>query len=449
MSRRTTRRTFLKSGAALGAGVWVATRSEMSRAVGPNERLAVGVIGVGRRGADNLGALTKVGAAQVVAVCDIDPQFLADAGDTCPDAEQYDDFRVMLDKEKSLDAVLVSCADHTHAPASLMALGMGKHVYCEKPLAHNVFEARRMTELAAKNQLVTQQGTQIHAGENYRRVVEIVRSGVLGPVREVHCWVTKVWGAEKPKPAPPYPPVPKGLNYDAWLGPAEAWPYHPEWARGRWRQWWNFGNGTLGDMGCHYMDLPFWALGLKHPATVSAEGPPLDKDGCPVWLIVNYEFPSRPSTSAGQADAPPVKLTWYDGDKRPAPQMFKQWGFDDARWHNGVVFVGDKAQLIANYSILKITPRDGSAPIETPAPSIPRSIGHHAEWVEACRTGDPTAASCNFDYAGPLAETVLLGNVAYRTGKKIDWDAKNLRASNAPEADQFIRRAYRKGWEIA
>ena len=440
MHRETSRRQFLKSATAVGAGVWVATRESVARAVSPNERLQIGVIGVGRRGAANLDELLKVRSAQVVALCDVDEDFLGEAAERCPGAAQFSDFRQMLDTHKSLDAVLVATADHTHAPASAMALKLGKHVYCEKPLAHNVFEARRLAELAADHKRVTQLGTQIHAGDNYRRVVEIVRSGAIGPVREVHVFVNKVWGAQKPKPAPPYPPAPATLAYDLWLGPATEWPYHPEWQRGRWRQWWNFGNGTLGDMGCHYMDLPFWALDLRHPTRVEAEGPPVDAEACPVWMIVRYDFPAR-------GEQPAVKLTWYDGGKRPA--AFADWGLTAKPWDNGVVFVGDKGLLVANYSKWKLLPEKDFTGYEPPvANPIARSIGHHAEWVEACRTGDPTAASCNFAYGGPLSEAVLLGTVAYRAGKSLDWDATNLRATNAPEADQFIKRVYRKGWEV-
>jgi predicted dehydrogenase len=445
MTRRLSRRSVLQKGAALAAGVWVATRGDnFARAVAANERLQIGVIGVGRRGASNLAELLKVRSAQITALCDVDDEFLAEAASNegCGDAAQYHDFREMLEKEKSLDAVLIATADHTHAPASVMALNLGKHVYCEKPLAHNVFEARRVAELAKKNKRVTQLGTQIHATENYRRVVEVIRSGAIGPVREAHVFVNKVWGTDQPKPVAPFPPAPATLAYDVWLGPAEAWPYHPEWYRGNWRKWWNFGNGTLGDMGCHYMDLPFWALDLKHPTKVQAEGPgPADKGGCPTWLIVRYDFPNR-------GDAPPVKLTWYDGGKRPA--AFAEWGLTEKEWDNGVVFVGDKGQLVANYSKYKLLPEKDFAGYQAPggAARIARSVGHHREWVEACRTGDPTATSCNFDYSGALSEAVLLGTVAYRAGKSIEWDAANLKVTNAPAADQFIRRAYRKGWEI-
>jgi predicted dehydrogenase len=340
----------------------------------------------------------------------------------------------MIEAEKGLDAILTATADHTHAPATLMAIAHGKHVYCEKPLTHNVFEARKVTEAAAKANRVSQLGTQIHAGDNYRRVVEIIRSGVIGKVSESHCYVGKDWGAVMHKSEAKLPPVPAGLDYETWLGPAESWPYSPEWIPASWRRWWNFGNGTLGDMGCHYMDLPFWALDLKYPTKISAEGPQVSKEGCPNWLIAHYEFPND------------IKLHWYDGGKKPA--HLNDWGVNEKRWNSGIIFVGDKGVLVAGYDRYELLPKDKFKDFQPPAPSIAKSIGHHAEWVEACRKNDPTLTTCNFDYSGPLSEAVLLGAVAYRTGKTLEWDAKNLRATNAPEADQYIRREYRKGWEI-
>lgn len=444
MAHRSSRRQFLKStGVALGAGVWVATRGgELLHAadVSANEQLAVGVIGVAHRGRQNVNDLLTVKSARIVAVCDVDEKNLADVTEVCPDAKSYTDFRKMLEAEKGLDAVLIATADHVHAPASLMALNLGKHVYCEKPLAHNVFEARRVTETATRNKRVSQLGTQIHAGDNYRRVVELIRGGAIGPVREAHVFVNKDWGATIERDAAKKPPVPQGLHYDTWLGPAEEWPYSGEWLPANWRRWWNFGNGTLGDMGCHYMDLPFWALDLKYPTKISAEGPTVNKYGCPNWIIVHYDFPTR-------GDMPAVKMHWYDGGKKPA--QFDEWGLDRKKWDNGVVFVGDKGLLVANYTSHRLLPEKDFAGFQAPAPTITKSIGHHAEWVEACRKNDPTATTCRFDYSGPLSEAVLLGTVAYRTGKALEWDAANLKVTNAPDADQYIKREYRKGWEIA
>jgi predicted dehydrogenase len=449
MVRKSSRRQFLKTtGAALGAGVWVATRAaDAARAVAASEKLAVAVIGVANRGRQNIDALLRVPNAQIVALCDVNEANLADASEVCPDASHHTDFRRMLEAERNIDAVLIATADHTHAPASLMAINTGRHVYTEKPLAHNVFEARTVAEAAARAKRVSQLGTQIHARENYRRVVELVRAGAIGPVREAHVFVNKDWGALTERSTIQPAPIPAGLHYDAWLGPAAAWPYSREWLPANWRRWWNFGNGTLGDMGCHYMDLPFWALGLKHPTKVEAEGPPVHKEGCPNWLVVHYDFPARPAAIAGQPEQPPVKLHWYDGGKKPA--AYKDWGLDEKAWASGVVFVGDKGLLVSGYERHALLPEKQFSGFQPPAPTIEKSIGHHAEWVDACVKGDPSLTTCKFDYSGPLSEAVLLGTVAYRAGKAIEWDGAHLRVTNAPEAQQFIRREYRKGWEIA
>jgi hypothetical protein len=309
---------------------------------------------------------------------------------------------------------------------------LGKHCYCEKPLTHSVWESREMAKLAAKNKLVTQMGTQIHAGENYRRVVEIIQSGAIGKVGEVHVWVGKGWGGGE-RPTDP-DPVPPNLHWDLWLGPAPERPYKEgRYHQSNWRRWWDFGGGTLGDMACHYCDLPFWALDLRYPKTVSAEGPPVHAETCPRGLIVHWEFPAR-------GEQPPVKLTWYDGDLIPK----------EVAGHKvpgaGVMFVGEKGQMLAGYSNYTLFPESQFKDYEPPAPSIPRSIGHHAEWIKACKEGGST--TCNFDYSGALAEAVLLGNVAYRTGERLEWDAQSLKATNCPAADQYLRREYRKGWTL-
>ena len=276
-------------------------------------------------------------------------------------------------------------------------------------------------------------GTQIHATKNYRRVVELVRSGAIGPISECHVWCGKTWsGGERPKETPP---VPSTLHWDLWLGAAPERPYHPTYQPKNWRRWWDFGSGTLGDMACHLMDLPFWALELRHPTSVESEGPPVHPETTPHWMVVKYEFPSR-------GEAPPTKVTWYDGEKRP-PQLAES---KLPSWDTGVLFVGKKGMLMADYSRRLLFPKDDFRDYKPPEPSIPDSIGHHAEWIAACKTGSPT--TCNFDYSGALTESVLLGNVAYRLGQKIEWDAVNLKATNSSNADAYIQREYRKGWAI-
>ena len=371
----------------------------------------------------------------VVALCDVDENYLGAAAKRFPKAQTYSDFRRLLEK-KEIDAVVVATPDHTHAVATAAALHLGKHVYCEKPLTHTVHEARFIAELANKQKRVTQMGTQIHAGSNYRRVVELVKAGAVGSIREVHVWCGKDWSADK---APTVEqPVPATLNYDLWVGPAPMHPYNKAYLPENWRRFWAYGDGTLGDMACHYSDLPFWALDLRHPTKVAAEGPEVNPDCCPHWLIVNWEFPAR-------GDLPPVKLTWYDGNKRP-PQ-FNDWGLD-GKPGSGVMFVGEKGNLFADYEHYRLLPEKDFAGFTPPPKSIPDSIGHHKEWVTACLKNDPAATTCRFDYSGALSEAVLLGNVAYRTGKALEWDADNLKATNAPEADQYLHYEYRKGWEL-
>ena len=317
-------------------------------------------------------------------------------------------------------------------PVSVAAMQRGKHVFCQKPLAHNVIEVRRMAQLAADKQLVTQMGTQMHATENFHQAVEIIQAGAIGPIHEVVAWFNHPWRFGTKRPQGDFP-APKNLNWDLWLGPAKQRPYHPAYVPFHWRWWWDFGGGVLADMACHYMDLPFWALELRHPTKVAAEGPKVHPETCPLGLIVRYDFPARGSM-------PPVKLTWYDGDLIPKKIA------DQPVPANGVMFVGTDGMMFADYSRYRLFPTDKFASFKAPAESIPNSIGHHAEWIKACKDGSPT--TCNFDYSGALTETVLLGTVAYRLGKTLDWDAANLTATNAPEAAKLINKEYRKGWEV-
>ena len=431
MQNHFTRRRFLQTTAAAGAMTfWGGRLLAEDKKVSANERVHVGIIGVAGQGEYDTNEVAKAGAA-IVALCDVDENRTGKARERFPDAKVYPDFRQLLD-QKGLDAVVIATPDHTHAVATMAALKAGLHVYCEKPLTHCVHEARVVAEMAAKQKRVTQMGTQIHASKNYRRVVELVQSGAIGPVREVHVWCEKSWGGDdRPTTTPPIPP---GLHYDLWVGPAPYRPYHPAYVPYTWRRWWDFGGGTLADMACHHMDLPFWALKLRQPTKIRAEGPPPHPETAAKWLIVHYEFSAR-------GDLPPVQLTWYDGGKRPA-------AFADGKlpeWGDGSLFVGEKGMLLAGYDKHKLVPEEQFAGFTPPAPSIPDSVGHHREWLEACKNGGPT--TCNFDYAGALTEAVLLGNVSYRLGKPLTWDAKNLR-TNEPEAERFLRHEYRKPWTL-
>lgn len=433
MVKNLNRRDFLRQTAAASASVTAVgyfTSRAAAQSTSPNEKLNIACIGVANRATANVNG---VASQNLVAMCDVDENSLGKAMERFPKAKRYVDFRKLIDEQKnSIDAIVVSTTDHIHAPASAMAMRLGKHVYCEKPLTHTVAEARLLAKLAKENKLATQMGTQIHSGDNYRRVVEKIQAGIIGPVKEVHVWVGSRWHTgDRPQQSDP---VPQHLNWDLWLGPAPERPYHKEaYHPMNWRSWWDFGGGTLGDLGCHYMDLPFWALNLRHPTTIAAEGPEVHPEGCPEGLKVDYEFPA-------QGDRPAVKLTWYHGSKNPRElHGFKCPGV-------GVFFVGTKGNLYSNYSQHKLLPESDFAGVQDPEQTIPASIGHYNEWIEACKTGSPT--TCNFDYSGALTEAVLLGNVAFRTGKKLQWDAKNLKATNAPEADQYVRREYRKGWEL-
>ncbi len=434
MSTGISRRTFLQQTALSGTGLFLAQASfgASRRQLSPNDKLNIGVIGIAHQGNYDLSNVTS---ENIVALCDVDDSYLRATAEKFPSAKTYNDFRRVLD-QKDIDAVVVATPDHTHAVATVAALRSGRHVYCEKPLTHTVSECRVVIDTARKMKRATQIGTQIHAGANYRRTVELVQRDVVGPVKEVHVWVNVTYGGkDRPQETPP---VPAGLHYDLWLGPVEPRPYSPEYLPVAWRNWWAFGGGTLADFGCHYMDLPHWALGLRAPSSAEVlAGPPVNAESVPPWLIVRYQYPAR-------GNQPPVTLTWYHGGKQPAPEILAPELA--SKWRSGVLFVGSKGQLLADYGRHLLLPEKDFADFVPPAPFIPDSIGHHAEWIRACKTGEPT--TCDFSYSGPLTEAALLGNVAFRAGARIDWDSKRLRARGCAAADQFIQHHYRRGWKI-
>ncbi len=449
MNRRTNRRRFLRNSALAGVGIWVAggartaqsavgaLAAEDSPAASPNERLNIGIIGADGRGGSNT---RNVSSENIVALCDLDEKRLEKAAQRNPQAKKYNDWRKLLD-QKDIDAVVVSTTDHTHALACVWAMNRGMSVYCEKPLAHSVHEARVMQETYNKNKdkLATQMGTQIHARLNYRRLVELVQSGAIGPVREAHVWCGRRGlsdeRAERPKEEVPVPP---NLDWDLWLGPAPWRPYHPKYLPGcmTWEQWWDFGNGCIGDMGSHLIDLPFWALKLRDPLTIEAEGAKLRAETYPQWLVVHWEHPAR-------GDMPPVKLHWYDGSQRPKVDVP---GHDLNKWGIGILFIGDDGMLLGDYGKRILLPEEKFKDFKPPEEWIEPSLGHHKEWIHGAKTGAPTL--CNFDYSGKLVENNLLGTVAFRAGKKLTWDPKTMKATNCPEADRYIRREYREGWKL-
>lgn len=429
MIHHKTRRRFLRDTLRLGAAVPLAPA--LLRAAAPtrtrssSERLNIGVIGVAGRGAANLKAVSH---ENIVALCDIDRKRLATAKKAHPEAKAYEDFRHVLDHTE-LDAVVVATPDHMHAIPVVWALRAGFDVYCEKPLAHSVHEVRTIREETARQKAVTQMGTQIHSLDNYRRVVELVKSGIVGPIQRVHVWQGTTHPSSGKRVASATPP--SHVNYDLWLGPAPERPFHDSHFHFNWRYWWDFGGGVLADFGCHFMDLPFWALDLAAPTTIEARGrKEYEGDNqVPSVLRVDYGYPAR-------GEAPPVHLTWYHGS----------WSPDVYGKRSGVLFEGKNGMILADYHSRKVLLSDAEGNAQPPEPWIPASIGHHKEWLAAVRSRGET--TCNFEYSGNLAEAVLLGNVAYRAGAKLEWDAKAGRVTNTRAGDQYVRREYRKGWTL-
>ncbi len=441
MSNRLNRRRLLRNAALAGVGLWLSGGRARIKGESPNEKLNVAVIGAGGRGMANLSAVAAT--ENIVALCDVDwrlevPRYHRPLAGTTfkkyPNVKKYRDYRKMLDEMgRRIDAVVVSTPNHVHAPASVTAMRMGKHAYCEKPLSHSVYEARVAAQVAAEKKVATQMGTQIHASGNFRRIVELVRSGAIGPVRRVHIWLRGGGHAgDRPNQTPP---VPDGLDWDLWLGPAPYRPYHPCYHPHDWHYWWDFGGGAFGNMGCHYFDLAFWALDLRYPTTVEAGGSPVHPESTPRQLHVRYEFPAR-----GQM--PPVTLTWNHGGDNPPP-IFTEEKLPNWAWG---VFVGDHGMLLVSYPKRMLWPESKFADFQPPEPTIPESIGHHQEWILACKTG--TATTCNFDYSGAVTEAMLLGNVAYRAGRKLQWDPAGMKFPNCAEAQALLKREYRKGWTL-
>ena len=455
----TTRRTFLERTAAAGAlsafTILPGRLQGGQRKRSPNEKLNLAGVGVGGMGGGNL---SRCKSENIVALCDVDYGHAAKVFAKYPKARRYKDFRVMFDKEKDLDAVVVATPDHTHAVVALAAIQRGLHVYVQKPLTYDVREARVLTEAARKHKVVTQMGNQGHSGDEIRQVCEWVWSGALGPVREVHAWTNRpVWpqGIEVDRPKET-PPVPKSLDWDLWIGPAPMRPYHPAYHPGTWRAWCDFGTGSLGDLGCHIVDAAFWAMKLKYP--VSVEGcistywhglwkkTEAKNENFPRSTIVRYEFPAREGM-------PAVKFTWWDGGMMPPrPDELgpnEKMGDDDG----GLLFIGETGTLMCgNYGRnLKLIPAKMTKAVPPPPQTlarIPDGVGgHEKDWLRAWKGGKP--ASSHFDYAGPLSETVLMGNLAVRfPDRKLLWDGEKMEVTNDAAANAFVRRQYREGWTL-
>ncbi len=436
----------------------------------PNEKLNLAAVGVAGMGSANL---ANVGSENVVALCDVDSKYAAGVFDKYSDAKVWTDFRRMLEKQKEIDGVIIATPDHLHAAVSKAAMEAGKHVYTQKPLTRTVEEARVLRETAQRTGVATQMGNQGHSDDAVRKLREWIEDGAIGPVREVHSWTHSaagMWpqGIGRPKSAPS---VPSHLNWDLWLGPAPERPYHPVYHPNRWRGWWAFGNGAIGDMGCHILDAPFYALQLGAPTSVAGSYSRLDGRGgsyrlgqgfdlsiniedeefpvqtsctgpdaetAPIASVIRYRFPQRGSR-------PPVKLTWWDGGLKPAEVA--ELGHPDRG--SGTLFIGEKGSISCNSHSgdIVLRPKSREQEYERPPAKYQRvSAKHEQDWIRAAKGGRP--ACSNFDYAVPLTEIVLLGNVALRTGQRIEWDSKGMKASNTDEADRYIRASYRKGWSL-
>ena len=436
MKERLNRRTFLKHSAAVGAGITILRSGILRAGRSPNEKLNIAVIGVRGRGGANL---NSVKGENIVALCDVNAKNLGEAAKQFPRAKTYQDWRKCLD-QKDIDAVVCSTTDHTHAFVNVWAMNRGKHVYSEKPLANSVHEAHvvRETYLKNKGKLATQMGTQIHASDNYRRMVELIRGGAIGNVKKVHVWCSRT--PEGGSYLPAAGPAPEHIDWDLWIGPSPDHPFNPGYFGGclAWNRFWDFGSGQIGDMGSHMIDMAYWALDLGLPTTCQAEGTPVHTDTCPLWLTAEWDHPANDWR-------PAVKVNWYDGGKKPGlPSKV----FDRDELFKGVLFHGEKGYLLCDYDYRILMPTDDLTHYSSPKKEelIPPSPGHHQEWIIACKTGKPTL--CNFDYAGALIENNLLALVAYRVGQKLEWDAKNLKATNCPEADRYTYKKYRDGWVL-
>lgn len=412
----------------------------------PSDKLNIACVGVGGKGRVDVDG---VSSENIIALCDVDQVRATEtsnrknAYEAFPKARRYQDYREMLEKEKDIDAVTISTPDHTHAIITMAAMRKGKHVYTQKPLTRTIGESRKVIDFAREAGVATQMGNQGHANEGPRILNELIWQGAIGTVKEVHCWTNRpVWPQGIPNRPKVSQSIPSTLNWDLWLGPAPYRNYHSDYAPFKWRAWWDFGCGALGDMGCHILDYPFWALKLTAPLTIEAYSSPVYQETAPQASLITYKFKSG-------LDGSMVDLIWYDGGLKP--NIPKELESEINLWESigGVVFKGDMGVLVYGHHrpkpVLLVNGKEQD--YGTPKEMIPRSVGHYQEWINECKGSDARAMS-NFDYASPLNEAVLLGNVAVRTGKKLLWDAENMKVSNVPEANQYLREDYRSGWEL-
>ena len=455
----TTRRTFLQKTAMTAAAFHIVPNYVLGargQTPAPSDRLNIAAIGVGGMGRSNL---RNVAATEnIVALCDIDQNYAAKTYKDYPNAKRYVDYRELIEKQKDIDAIIIATPDHTHAVIAMEAMRAGKHVYVQKPLTHSVYEARVLTEAARKYKVKTQMGNQGHSGDGARLVYEWVNGGAIGQVHEVHCWTNRpVWpqGVEVGRPIET-PAVPDGFEWDRWIGPAPMRAYHPAYHPNKWRAWWDFGTGSLGDLGCHIIDPVFWALNLKYPTSVEGcistyweefwKKTEPKNETYPRSTIVRFKFPAR----QGMA---PVMLTWWDGGLMPPRPDELEEGRKMGDEDGGVLFIGDKGKLMAGCygRSPRLIPETKMAEFKRPDPTIPRipggESGHEKDWVRACKGGAP--ASSNFDYSGPLSEMVLMGNLAVRyPDRRLLWDGEKMQVTNDVAANEYVRRTYREGWSL-
>ncbi len=445
MSYSSSRREFLRTAAITGLGVLAADAAAWAKDKSPNERVQFACIGIEGKGESDSDDAKRLG--EIVAICDVDDNKLANAKQRFPNARQFHDYREMLHTMgKSIDAVTVSTPDHHHVHASVLAMSMGKACFTQKPLTHSIWEARRMGDLARKNRVATQMGNQGTASSGLRKNAALVRSGVIGNVTEVHVWTNRpIWPQGGPRPSGETPPP--NLHWELWLGPAPKRPYAPNaYHPFSWRGWWDFGTGALGDMACHTMNLPYMALELRNPTSVQAETSGTNHDSYPNWSVIHYQFPANGKRG-------PLTMVWYDGGKLP-PASLLPLESDEKEPSSGSLIIGDKGKLY--------TPGDYGGgghffdtkgemiePASLPTVEFPESPGHFEEFIRAIKDPGQPAMSNFPNYSGPLTETVLLGNLAvWADGKKIEWDAHNLRARNAPEVEVIVRPKYRAGYKL-
>jgi len=451
------RRTFLASAAAATAGFTIVPRHVLGRqgTPAPSDKLNIAGVGVGGMGKNNL---KRCETENIIALCDVDFGMADEVFKKYPDAKQYKDYRVMLEEQKDIDAVIVATPDHSHAVIAMAAMERKKHVYVQKPLTHSVFEARLLTETARKHKVVTQMGNQGRSGEGVRLLCEWVWDGAIGRIREAHAWTNRpVWpqGVEVERPTDT-PEVPPGLDWDLWLGPARTRPYHPTYHPAKWRAWCDFGTGSLGDMGCHIIDPLFWALKLRYPVSVEGsisrywhgffEETQPKNEMFPRSSIVRFKFPAREKM-------PEVDVTWWDGGlmpQRPAGlEPDRRMGDKDG----GILLIGEKAAIMAGCygESPRIVPESKMKKYKRPKKSLERipegADGHEQDWIRACKGGKP--ACSNFEYSGPLSEAVLMGNLAVRfPGRPLLWNGEAMEVTNDKDANAYVRREYREGWHL-